>query len=78
LVTVDSLAHLTGSTRTATAVRKSEVVEEEQLAGAQVHLDFGVRDAEAMLLEERDFGAEAVELSATEKIGFGLHAGQAW
>jgi hypothetical protein len=59
-------------------VGDSEVVEDKQLARAQVHLDLDVFDAEAMLLEKRDFGAEAVELRATEKIGVGLHAGKAW
>lgn len=78
LVTVDPLPQLTGSTRTATAVRKRKVVEDEQLAGSQVHLDFDVRDAEAMLLEERDFGADAVELRATEKTRVSLHARKTW
>jgi hypothetical protein len=68
-VTVDPLVQLTGSACTAAAVRNSKVVEDEQFAGSQVELDLDVRDAEAMLLEERDFGAESLELRAAGSQG---------
>jgi hypothetical protein len=59
-------------------MREGKVVEDKQLAGSQVQLNFDVLDAEAMLLKERDLGAEAVELRATEKTRIGLHARKAW
>jgi hypothetical protein len=78
LMAVDPLVQLPRSTRSATAVRERKVVEHEQLPGSQVDLDFDVLDAEAVLLEEREFRAQAVELAATEKVRIGLHARKLW
>jgi hypothetical protein len=71
---VNPLVQLAGSTGSATTVRESEVVEHEQLPRSQVDLDLDVLYTEAVLFEERDLGAQAVELGATEKIRIGLHA----
>jgi hypothetical protein len=78
LVAIDPLAQLTGSACTSTAVRQRKVVEHEQLAGLQVHFDFDLADAETMPLEEREFGAEAVELRTAEKARIALHARKTW
>ncbi len=67
-MTEDALAQLTGSTDPATTVGEREVVEDEQLTGLQSNLDLNLLDLEAVVHEEREFGAQAVELHTAEKV----------
>jgi hypothetical protein len=72
LVTEDALAQLTGSTDPATTMGEREVVEDEQLTGLQSNLDLNLLDLEAVVLEEREFGAQAVELHTAERVWVNL------
>jgi hypothetical protein len=78
LVTVVALAQFTGSTSTASTVREREIVEDQQLARSQGHVDLDVFDVEAVACEEREFGANAVELHPTKKIPINFDARKKW
>jgi hypothetical protein len=78
LVTVDALVQFARLTMPTSPVRESQIVENEEVAWPQRHLDLDIFDTETVVLKEREFGANAVELHSTEKIRGNLHARKTW
>jgi hypothetical protein len=71
-----ALVQLSRVAGAAPAVRYGKVVEHQQLSRSQIEGDLDVLDAKTVILEERQFGTEAVELQPAQKPRIGPDTGE--